>query len=40
MALIDTYRNAVLHKQEEIRKLENDLAKEQAKIGSSAFVSN
>ncbi len=32
MALIDTYRNAVLHKQEEIRKLENDLAKEQAKI--------
>lgn len=32
MALIDTYRNAVLRKREEISKLENDFAKEQAKI--------
>lgn len=32
MALLDTYRNTVQRKQEEIAKLKNDYAKEQAKI--------
>ena len=32
MAQIDTYRSAVLRKKQELAKLNQDLAKEQAKI--------